>query len=137
MQRVLLVIWIRFVMGVTSFGLSCIVSLIWFVNHQYSFHKLYDFPKQIFILSSKKEKSTNSIKGYINFSKKYTGQYGGIRISSDDMQNYGAILIDQEGDGDLESLIHNELRQILDNTPNHRRKVFYMVLKDIGCHISE
>jgi len=53
------------------------------------------------------------------------------------MQNYGAILIDQEGDGDLESLIHNELRQILDNTPNHRRKAFYMVLKDIGCHISE
>ena len=85
----------------------------------------------------KKKKSNNSIKGYINFSKKYTGQYGGIRISSDDMQNYDAILIDQEGDGDLEPLIHNELRQILDNTPNHRRKAFYIVLKNIGCRISE
>jgi len=32
-----------------------------------------------------KKKSTSSIKGYINFSKKYMRQCGGIRISSDDM----------------------------------------------------
>jgi len=84
-----------------------------------------------------KKKSTSSIKGYINFSKKYMRQCGGIRISSDDMQDYVTIPIDQEGDEDLEPLIHDELRQILDNTPNQRRKAFYMVLKDTGCRISE
>ncbi len=64
-------------------------------------------------------------------------QCGGIRISSDDMQDYVTIPIDQEGDEDLEPLIHDELRQILDNTPNQRRKAFYMVLKDTGCRIAE
>ena len=84
-----------------------------------------------------KKKSTSSIKGYINFSKKYLRQCGGIRISSDDMQYYVTIPVDEEGDEDLEPLIHDELRQILDNTPNQRRKAFYMMLKDTGCRISE
>jgi len=79
-----------------------------------------------FYLQNKK-KSTSSIKGYINFSKKYMRQCGGIRISSDDIHDYVTILIDQEDDEDLEPLIHDELRQILDNTLNQRRKAFYMV----------
>jgi len=49
-----------------------------------------------------KKKSTSSIKGYINFSKKYLRQCGGIRISGEDMQDYVTISIDQEGDEDLE-----------------------------------
>ena len=53
------------------------------------------------------------------------------------MQDYVTIPIDQEGDENLEPLIHDELRQILDNTPNQRRKAFYMVLKNTGCRISE
>ena len=85
----------------------------------------------------KKKESTSGIKGYINFSKKYMRRCGGIRISSDDIHDNVTIPIDHEDDEDLEPLIHDELRQILDNTLNKRRKAFYMVLKDAGCCISE
>ncbi|MDH3779779.1 MAG: site-specific integrase [Nitrosopumilus sp.] len=83
------------------------------------------------------EKSTSCIKGYVNFAKKYLRQCGGIRISVEDMQDYIAIPVDEEGDEDLEQLTHDELRAILDNIPNQRRKAFYMVLKDAGCRIGE
>ncbi len=84
-----------------------------------------------------KKRSVSTIKSAINFSKKYMRQCGGIRVSSEDMQDYVTIPVDEEDDEDLEPLAHDELRQILDNTPNQRRKALYMVLKDSGCRIAE
>ena len=83
------------------------------------------------------KKSTSLIKSAINFSKKYMRQCGGIRVSAEDMQDYVTVPVDEEGDEELEPVTHDELRQIMDNTPNQRRKALYMVLKDSGCRISE
>ena len=85
----------------------------------------------------KEKKSVSTIKAYVNFAKKYLRQCGGIRISSEDMQDYVTIPVDEEGDENLEPVTPEELRLILDNIPNQRRKSFYMVLKDSGCRVGE
>ena len=53
------------------------------------------------------------------------------------MQDYVTIPVDEGGDEDLEPVTPEELRLVLDNILNQRRKAFYMVLKDNGCRVGE
>jgi integrase len=84
----------------------------------------------------KNGKSSSTVKGYVGFAKKYLRQCGWIRISSEDMQDY-VILPINTGEEELEPLTKDELRLLIENTPNSRRKAFYMIMKDTGCRARE
>ena len=87
-----------------------------------------------FLQSERRAYST--INGYVSFAKKYLRQCGGIRISSEDIQDYVTIPVNTE-DEDLEPLTHDELRSLIENTPSSRRKAFYMIMKDTGVRTRE
>ena len=76
-----------------------------------------------------------TIKGYALQIKKYMRLVHGIRISSEDMDDYVTLpMIEEE---EKEPLTHEEIRKILDFTRIPRRKALYMLLKDTGCRIGE
>ena len=52
------------------------------------------------------------------------------------MQDYVTIPINPDEE-ELEPLTHQELRLIIENTPNSRRQGFYMLMKDTGLRTRE
>jgi len=67
------------------------------------------------------DKSSSAVKGYVGFAKKYLRQCGGIRISGEDMEDYVTLPINQD-DEELKPLTKKELKLLVENTPNSRRR---------------
>ena len=65
----------------------------------------------------KSGKSSSTVNGYVGFAKKYLRQCGGIRISGGDIQDYVTLPINTDEE-DLEPLTKDQLRLLIENTPN-------------------
>jgi len=83
-----------------------------------------------------KKKSKSSITSYLSFARRWMKLGGGIKFDDDDFRDYVTIP-GEEYDEEAEPLTQQELRTIVDNTPNPTRKTLYMVKKDTGGRIIE
>ena len=85
-----------------------------------------------------KAKKASSIKPYLTQIRKYMKFCFGIRINDDDFRDFVLDFVEPDDNEDeVEPLTKEELRTIIDNAPNPRRKAFYMVAKDTSGRLKE
>ena len=84
-----------------------------------------------------KKKSSGTIRPYLTQIRKYFKFCYGIRINDDDYRDYVLDIIGPSDEQEVEPLKKEELRAIIDNAPNPRRKTLYMVAKDTAGRLKE
>jgi len=82
-------------------------------------------------------KDPYSIRSYVGRVRRYLKLCVGIKIDDDDYQDYLVFPADDTEDEEAEPLLKEELKLILDNVRNPRRKTMYMVMKDSRLRIIE
>lgn len=83
-------------------------------------------------------KKASTIRPYLTQIRKYMKFCFGIRINDDDFRDFVLDYIEPDDDDEEpDPLTKEELRTIIDNAPNPRRKTFYMVAKDTSGRLKE
>jgi len=77
------------------------------------------------------------IYSYVGIIKRYLKLCHGIKIDNDDYKEWLTIPVDDSDDEEPEPFLKEELREIIDNIPNARRKTMFMVIKDTRLRIIE
>jgi len=77
------------------------------------------------------------IYSYVGIIKRYLKLCHGIKIDNDDYKEWLTIPVDDSDDEEPEPFLKEELREIIDNIPNARRKAMFMVIKDTRLRIIE
>ena len=83
------------------------------------------------------KKNYEVIRSYIGIIKRYVKLCHGIKIDNDDFLEWLTIPVDDQEDDEPEPLLKEELKLILDNIQDPRRKSLFMVIKDTRLRIIE
>jgi len=83
-----------------------------------------------------KSKVPQAIRNYVSRARKYMKLCGGIKIDVEDFADYVVVPAD-ENDEEPEPLLKEELKLILENIPNPRRRMMVMFMKDTRARILE
>jgi len=83
------------------------------------------------------KKNPEVTRSYIGIIKRYSKLCHGIKIDNDDFQEWLTIPVDDQEDEEPEPFLKEELRVILDNIQDPRRKSLFMVIKDTRLRIIE
>ena len=81
-------------------------------------------------------KVPQAIRNYVSRARKYMKLCGGVKIDAEDYADYVVIPAD-ENDEEPEPLLKSELKLILENIPDPRRKASVMFMKDTRARILE
>ena len=85
-----------------------------------------------------KRKRASTIRPYLTQIRKYMKFCYGLRINDDDFRDYVLDIIEPDDDDEeAEPLTHEDLRTIIDNARDPRRKVMYLVAKDTAGRLKE
>jgi len=78
---------------------------------------------------TKNKKSVGTARNYISAVRKWLKFCGGIKIDSEDMKDYVVFSPDDRTDEEAEPLTHAELKNIIMNIGNTKRKAMFMFMK--------
>ena len=83
------------------------------------------------------KKNPEVTRAYAGIIKRYIKLCHGIKIDNDDFQDWLTIPVDDSEDEEPEPFLKEELKLILDNITDPRRKSLFMVIKDTRLRIIE
>lgn len=83
-----------------------------------------------------KSKVPQAIRNYVSRARKYMKLYEGIKVDAEDFVDYVVIPAD-ENDEEPEPLLKEELKLIVENITNPRRRTMIMFMKDTRARILE
>jgi len=83
------------------------------------------------------KKNPEVIRAYAGIIKRYVKLCHGIKIDNDDFQEWLTVPVDDSDDEEPEPFLKEELKLILDNIQDPRRKSLFMVIKDTRLRIME
>ena len=83
------------------------------------------------------KKNPEVTRSYAGIIKRYVKLCHGIKIDNDDFQEWLTVPVDDSEDEEPEPFLKEELKLILDNIQDPRRKTLFMVIKDTRLRIIE